>query len=101
MPSGGGRINHDWSWGAALQGVIPPMISPLTEAGERPAHGCRPRSPTSASSTPTHWLPALKAACALCGLGNGIPSPPLAPATEEQRQAIAAILTRHGFPRVL
>jgi len=48
-----------------------------------------------------HWLPALKAACALCGLGNGIPSPPLAPATEEQRQAIAAILTRHGFPRAL
>jgi dihydrodipicolinate synthase/N-acetylneuraminate lyase len=46
-----------------------------------------------------HWLPALKAACAFCGLGNGIPSPPLAPATEEQRQAIAAILTRHGFPR--
>jgi 4-hydroxy-tetrahydrodipicolinate synthase len=43
-----------------------------------------------------HWLPALKAACALCGLGNGIPSPPLAPATEEQRQAIAAILARHG-----
>ncbi len=42
-----------------------------------------------------HWLPALKAACALCGLGNGLPSPPLTPATEAQRQAIRAILARH------
>jgi dihydrodipicolinate synthase/N-acetylneuraminate lyase len=42
-----------------------------------------------------HWLPALKAACALVGIGNGIPSPPLAPATDEHRQAIAAILRRH------
>lgn len=44
-----------------------------------------------------HWLPALKAACAMLGLGNGIPSPPLLPATAAERQAIAAILTRHGF----
>jgi 4-hydroxy-tetrahydrodipicolinate synthase len=44
-----------------------------------------------------HWLPALKAACAMLGLGNGIPSPPLLPATAEQRHAIAAILARHGF----
>jgi len=44
-----------------------------------------------------HWLPALKAACAMLGLGNGMPSPPLLPATAEQRRAIAAILTRHGF----
>jgi len=42
-----------------------------------------------------HWLPALKAACALVGLGNGHPSPPLAPASEENRQAIVAILRRH------
>jgi 4-hydroxy-tetrahydrodipicolinate synthase len=42
-----------------------------------------------------HWLPALKAACALVGLGNGLPSPPLAPATEEHRRAIEAILGRH------
>lgn len=42
-----------------------------------------------------HSLPALKAACALLGLGNGRPSPPLAPASEEDRQAIAAILRRH------
>lgn len=44
-----------------------------------------------------HWLPALKAACAMLGLGSGIPSPPLLPATGEQRRTIAAILARHGF----
>jgi len=45
-----------------------------------------------------HWLPALKAACAMLGLGNGIPSRPLVTATEAERRAIAAILARHGFP---
>jgi len=44
-----------------------------------------------------HWLPALKAACAMLGLGDGVPSPPLLPATLEQRRAIAAILARHGL----
>ena len=42
-----------------------------------------------------HWLPALKAACALVGIGNGRPAPPLAEATPEQRQQIASILTPH------
>ncbi len=42
-----------------------------------------------------HWLPALKAACALLGLGNGRPSLPLSPATDAERQAIAGILRRH------
>jgi dihydrodipicolinate synthase/N-acetylneuraminate lyase len=42
-----------------------------------------------------HWLPALKAACAAVGIGNGLPSLSLAPATEEQRQAIKVILRRH------
>ncbi|MBI4572229.1 MAG: dihydrodipicolinate synthase family protein [candidate division NC10 bacterium] len=46
-----------------------------------------------------HWLPALKAACALVGLGNGRPSPPLAPAGDEDRQAIESILRRHGVLR--
>ena len=45
-----------------------------------------------------HWLPALKAACAMLGLGNGVPSPPLLPATDEQRRAIEAILGRHHLP---
>lgn len=44
-----------------------------------------------------HWLPALKTACAMLGLGNGRPSPPLHPATAEQQRAIASILARHGF----
>jgi 4-hydroxy-tetrahydrodipicolinate synthase len=39
-----------------------------------------------------HWLVALKTACAIRGLGNGIASPPLAMATEEQRRAIETIL---------
>jgi 4-hydroxy-tetrahydrodipicolinate synthase len=42
-----------------------------------------------------HWLPALKAACATMGIGNGQPSPPLAPASEEERRAIETILARH------
>ena len=44
-----------------------------------------------------HWLPALKAACALVGLGNGLPSPPLDPAIGEQRRAVRTILERHGL----
>jgi 4-hydroxy-tetrahydrodipicolinate synthase len=44
-----------------------------------------------------HWLPALKAACALVGLGNGIPSRPLAPTTDDDRRTIEAILRRHQF----
>ncbi len=42
-----------------------------------------------------HWLPALKAACAAVGIGNGVPAAPLLPATEDQRRAITAILARH------
>lgn len=44
-----------------------------------------------------HWLPALKAACAAVGIGNGLPATPLLPATEDQRRAITAILARHGL----
>jgi hypothetical protein len=35
----------------------------------------------------------------MLGLGNGVPSPPLLSATDEQRRAIEAILARHGFSR--
>jgi dihydrodipicolinate synthase/N-acetylneuraminate lyase len=44
-----------------------------------------------------HWLPALKAACALLGLGTGQPALPLAPCDESQRAAIAVILRRHAL----
>jgi 4-hydroxy-tetrahydrodipicolinate synthase len=42
-----------------------------------------------------HWLPALKAAAALLGLGDGRPSTPLLPADDRQRAAVAAVLSRH------
>ena len=44
-----------------------------------------------------HWLPALKAACAMIGIGSGVPALPLVPATETERRAIAAVLARHGI----
>ena len=42
-----------------------------------------------------HWLPALKAGCALLGIGNGLPSGPLAAASAEECHAIREILARH------
>ncbi len=33
-PTDGEKSRASWSWDTALQGVIPPMISPLTESGE-------------------------------------------------------------------
>jgi hypothetical protein len=39
-------------------------------------------------------LCALKAACALLGIGSGIPARPLLPASPVQQAAIRAILTR-------
>jgi len=44
-----------------------------------------------------HWLPALKAACAMLGLGSGLPAAPLAPATETERTRIRAVLARHDL----
>jgi 4-hydroxy-tetrahydrodipicolinate synthase len=44
-----------------------------------------------------HWLPALKAACAMIGIGSGAPSLPLVAATDAERRAIAAVLERHGL----
>ena len=41
-----------------------------------------------------HWLPALKHACAQLGLGNGRPAPPLEPAGNAARAAIAELLAR-------
>jgi dihydrodipicolinate synthase/N-acetylneuraminate lyase len=44
-----------------------------------------------------HWLPALKAACAVIGIGSGTPALPLVPSTEAERHAVAAVLARHGL----
>jgi 4-hydroxy-tetrahydrodipicolinate synthase len=44
-----------------------------------------------------HFLPALKAACEMLGIGGGVPSLPLLPAIEAERRAIAAIIGRHGL----
>src|SRR5262249_61666666 len=44
-----------------------------------------------------HWLPALKLACALLGLGTGLPAAPLASPTEGERAAIRAVLIRHAL----
>jgi dihydrodipicolinate synthase/N-acetylneuraminate lyase len=44
-----------------------------------------------------HFLPALKAACAMLGIGSGVPGLPLVPATDAERRAIAAVLARHGL----
>ena len=44
-----------------------------------------------------HWLPALKAACAVIGIGSGVPALPLVPSTEAERRAVAAVLARHGL----
>jgi 4-hydroxy-tetrahydrodipicolinate synthase len=59
------------------------LQSEIVDLGELHTHG--------------HWLPALKAACAAIGIGSGLPTVPFSPVTEEQRQAIAAILERHGL----
>jgi 4-hydroxy-tetrahydrodipicolinate synthase len=42
-----------------------------------------------------HWLTALKGACALLGLSNGLPTSPLLPASDAELRAISAILQRH------
>ncbi len=47
-----------------------------------------------------HWLPALKGACAQLGLGNGRPAPPLEPAGDAARAAIAALLARARLARL-
>ena len=44
-----------------------------------------------------HWLPALKAACAMVGIGGGFPALPLVASTDAERREIAAVLGRHGI----
>jgi 4-hydroxy-tetrahydrodipicolinate synthase len=44
-----------------------------------------------------HWLPALKAACQMIGIGSGVPALPLVPSTDAERRQIAAVLARQGI----
>jgi 4-hydroxy-tetrahydrodipicolinate synthase len=44
------------------------------------------------------WVAALKGACALLGIGNGIPAQPYEPLTAGQSAAIAALLREHDVP---
>ena len=46
--------------------------------------------------TAAHWLTGLKTACEMVGLGDGVPSHPLLPATLSERSAIRAVLVRNG-----
>jgi 4-hydroxy-tetrahydrodipicolinate synthase len=46
-----------------------------------------------------HFLSALKGACAVIGIGNGLPAAPGIPATDAQRGKIAADLKRLGVTR--
>lgn len=69
---------------AAMKGDTPSCVTLQASISDLATlHGCG------------HWLPALKAACAALGIGDGRPSPPLLPATDEERRDIAAILARH------
>src|SRR5262249_8699486 len=43
-----------------------------------------------------HWLPSLKAACAVLGLGNGAPAPPLVSLAEDDRARVSALVRRHA-----
>ena len=43
-----------------------------------------------------HWLPSLKAACAVLGLGNGAPAPPLVTLVEDGRARVSALVRRHA-----
>ena len=45
------------------------------------------------------WLAALKATCALRGLGNGRPAPPLPPASAADRDAVRRLLQEAGAAR--
>jgi 4-hydroxy-tetrahydrodipicolinate synthase len=85
-----------------LANVAPGLIVALREAAARGDFAACARLQTEVEDLAEvyaqgHWLPALKAACALVGLGNGIPAPPLREAETGPRRAVAAILRRHGL----
>jgi 4-hydroxy-tetrahydrodipicolinate synthase len=84
-----------------LANVVPALMVELREAAARgDAAGCTRVQGAildlCAIHDVGHWLPALKAACAMIGIGTGVPALPLVPSTETERRAIAAVLARHG-----
>ena len=100
MVSGNGRRADVWTWDEALRGVVPPLISPLDSTGQPDAAECaRLRDEVPAlceiygGAAP--WLPSLKAACAVLGLGNGAPAPPLVSLAEDGRARVSALVRRY------
>jgi 4-hydroxy-tetrahydrodipicolinate synthase len=70
----------------------------------RPTGAPRSNAPPSSSALPAWprsnrqgpWLAALKAACAMRGIGNGRPAPPLLPAAPADQEAVRALLREAG-----
>jgi 4-hydroxy-tetrahydrodipicolinate synthase len=84
-----------------LANVVPALMVELREAASRgDGAACTRLQGTilglCAIHEVGHWLPALKAACAMIGIGSGVPALPLVPSTESERREIATVLRRHG-----
>jgi 4-hydroxy-tetrahydrodipicolinate synthase len=87
-----------------LANVAPALLVALREAAEKGDAATCARLQTDVEDLVSlyeqgHWLPALKAAVAMLGIGTGRPPAPLAPPTETQRRAIEAVLRRHELVR--
>jgi 4-hydroxy-tetrahydrodipicolinate synthase len=87
-----------------IANVAPALMAELQEAATRGDAVAATRLQTAVGDLcgiydVVHFLPALKAACQMLGIGSGVPSLPLLPAIEAERRAIAAILARHGLGR--
>jgi len=87
-----------------LANVVPALFVALQAAADRGAAAeCAALQRRVAALAQLYrqgpWLAALKAACALRGLGNGRPAPPLLPATAADRDAVRALLEEAGEAR--
>ena len=84
-----------------LANVVPALFVELRQAASRGDAATCTRIQTTildlcAIHEVGHWLPALKAACAMIGIGSGAPALPLVASTEAERRTIATVLGRHG-----
>ncbi|HEV8310656.1 MAG TPA: dihydrodipicolinate synthase family protein [Methylomirabilota bacterium] len=84
-----------------LANVAPALFVALRAAAARgDAVACRSLQAEIAELVAVYrqgpWLAALKAACALLGIGNGLPAAPLAAADEAQRRALAPLVRPYG-----